>query len=532
MGAPRPVPPGGVGAFPGTMNCIPVPLSGLPYCLPLSGRGLGFADTYDGVGFANYVWRMAEHGGELVGGTLDVRRAPDAGAGFDLWKSGGGTLWSRIAETGLGNPRNYGVRGLLSTPAGLFLGAANPFTTDVSGGLEIFFANEASAPPIADAGPDQTVFDLDGTADLPLDGSASFDPLGGSVVEWEWYNGDVTATCETLAGPFASGETHTEPRATGSPFTDYVFTLRVEDDGGLFDCDVVEYRASMNLPPAVEIWTDPPLVPGDPPRLALVDFGGDGSETFEVEGGCTDPEASLATCLWTLDPGVTLNPPAALVATVTALSEALLGGGDTSPDLVLTGTDTLGFAGSSTFDVRVETLVDNPGVNNAPECASGTTWTKVNEPRTIEPTTPQRFCKDPDNADGALTYEILSQPDNGDAALGSLVYTPDTDFVGDDVFTYRAVDPGLAASQTVALRVRVVECTGLDFAVELDGATLGAGGTELHQGCFTLTAVDTSVVATGDVTLEAGYAVSLGNGFSMAAGAALTLSLDPALLAP
>jgi Bacterial Ig domain len=538
MGAARPVPGGGIGNLPGTINCTPVNLSGQLYCPPVSGLGLGFADAYmgttagAGVGFANYVWRMAKYGDELIGGTLDVRRVPAAGAGFDLWKTGGGTLWTRISSNGLGNGYNYGVRGLLTTPAGIFLGGANPFTTATDGGASVYFANLTTAAPIANAGLDRTVFDADGTADLPLDGSSSFDPLGGSVVAWQWYDGDVADSCETLTGPFASGAMTSTSRATGNPYTDYMFTLRVTDDGGLFDCDLVVYRASMNLPPTVEVWTDPPLVPGPLPRLALVDFDNNGSETFFVESECVDPEASLASCLWSLDPGVTFTPPGGLIANVNVLSELALGAGDTSPDLILTGTDTLGFSTALPFDVRVESLVDSPLVNNTPECASGTTWTKVNLQRTINPTAPQRFCIDPDNADSALTYEIISQPDNGEVTLGSLIYTPDTDFVGDDLFTYRAVDPGLVKSQIVALRVRVLECSGLDFEAQLDGATMGEGGVELYQGCYGLSAVNSDIVTAGDVTLEAGFTVSLGNGFTLADGAALTLSIDPTLLEP
>jgi hypothetical protein len=47
--------------------------------------------------------------------------------GFELWRSYDGDNWLPVTRQGFGNPYNYGVRNIVSTPYGLFIGTANPF---------------------------------------------------------------------------------------------------------------------------------------------------------------------------------------------------------------------------------------------------------------------------------------------------------------------------------------------------------------------------------------------------------------------
>jgi len=139
---------------------------------PLSGFRPGFNNLFNG-----YFWRMAAHEGWLYLGTLDwsrmlsyadrerwpawFRRTVDRiglekiverQAGFDLYRSFDGENWLPVTTDGFGNPYNYGLRGLVSSPCGLFVGAVNPFGPRVacreqeawtyrdnpSGGLEIW----------------------------------------------------------------------------------------------------------------------------------------------------------------------------------------------------------------------------------------------------------------------------------------------------------------------------------------------------------------------------------------------------------
>ena len=119
---------------------------------PLSGYGPGFDDFYNA-----YFWRMAVHDGWLYVGTykwtvflpyLPLEKWPSHAAtlvkstgaeriveedgGFDLWRSQDGVHWEPVTLTGFDNPYNYGVRTMVSTPQGLFIGTANPFGPKVA----------------------------------------------------------------------------------------------------------------------------------------------------------------------------------------------------------------------------------------------------------------------------------------------------------------------------------------------------------------------------------------------------------------
>lgn len=115
--------------------------------VPLSGLGAGFNSPMIG-----YFWSMCSHEGWLYLGTYDVttwlpfvrsgdwprsiRRYVETNgvdniirnwAGFDFWRSRDGVKWFPVSRNGFGNPFNYGIRTMASTPHGLFVGAANPF---------------------------------------------------------------------------------------------------------------------------------------------------------------------------------------------------------------------------------------------------------------------------------------------------------------------------------------------------------------------------------------------------------------------
>ncbi|HIE30661.1 TPA: hypothetical protein EYP66_25660 [Candidatus Poribacteria bacterium] len=147
--------------------------------VPKIPSGPGFGDFFTG-----YFWRIRAHkvGDEewLYVGTMDnsiftkyilmdemndllyewlttYPDGPEAGiqyiiektGGFDLWKSQNGEDdWYPINFNGFGTPLNYGVRTLQSTPYGLFLGTANPFTDDApEGGCQVWLGTPGAINP-------------------------------------------------------------------------------------------------------------------------------------------------------------------------------------------------------------------------------------------------------------------------------------------------------------------------------------------------------------------------------------------------
>src|SRR5262249_15379255 len=50
----------------------------------------------------------------------------------ELWRTSDGNHWTPVTRNGFGNPYNWGIRSLLSTPHGLFVGTANPFGPKVA----------------------------------------------------------------------------------------------------------------------------------------------------------------------------------------------------------------------------------------------------------------------------------------------------------------------------------------------------------------------------------------------------------------
>jgi SAM-dependent methyltransferase len=158
--------------------------------VPTSGLGPGFENR-----LAGYLWRMVSHDGNLYVGTFDLssllpytdwsdwpestRRTFDpltfdqfmtCLGGCELWRTADGDHWVPVTRNGFQNPYNFGVRALLSTPSGLFVGMANPFGPQVAvkgahgwrfeenprGGLEVFhgaLAHRAEDTPFGSAPP-------------------------------------------------------------------------------------------------------------------------------------------------------------------------------------------------------------------------------------------------------------------------------------------------------------------------------------------------------------------------------------------
>jgi len=144
--------------------------------VPLSGLGPGFGNHFSG-----YLWSMCEHEGWLYAATAvwavflryagrekswpkelrsiftreNVERILLRFGGCDLWRTRDGYHWIPVTQNGFENCFNIGFRNMVSSPYGLFVGAANPFAPQVAvrrvagwtyennpkGGLEIWLGS-------------------------------------------------------------------------------------------------------------------------------------------------------------------------------------------------------------------------------------------------------------------------------------------------------------------------------------------------------------------------------------------------------
>jgi SAM-dependent methyltransferase len=208
--------------------------------VPLSGLGAGYNSPTVG-----YFWRMCEHEGWLYLGTYDwsiwmpyvrpdtipdkLRRRIErvgvdnivrAQGGFDLWRSRDGVSWVPVSRNGFGNPCNYGIRTMVSSPAGLFLGVANPFGPTMavrrlagwryepneSGGCEVWLGSRDFPDAAAEPEPSLTPYALGiGNGKRPLPELAEemiADFYGGSGFRhcgfWRYPNRTQRQACENL----------------------------------------------------------------------------------------------------------------------------------------------------------------------------------------------------------------------------------------------------------------------------------------------------------------------------------------------
>lgn len=145
--------------------------------------------------------------------------------------------------------------------------------------VSIVVSSPANQPPVAAAGPDQTLTDSDGngTETVPLNATSSSDPHG-SIVSVLWsLNGAPLATT-LITTPSLPVGTHT-------------IDLRVTDDDGATDIDslVVAILPQANTPPIADAGPD----------QFVVDVQGDGGDTIVFNSsGSSDSDGTITSFDW------------------------------------------------------------------------------------------------------------------------------------------------------------------------------------------------------------------------------------------
>lgn len=325
-------------------------------------------------------------------------------------------------------------------------------------------------PPVASAGPDQTVTYID---TVTFDGSGSADAEGGPLA-YSWSIGGIE---------FATG-----PTPTAGPFVTGTFTvtLTVTDSGGSSATDTMILTV-LNLPP---------IANAGPARTVQT------LETVALDGtGSFDPEGAPISYVWTLDG----NP----IATGATPVVGPFGAG--THTITLTVTDEHGASASDSLVLTV--------LNRAPTASAGPDAT-ANHAQTVS--LDGSGSTDPEG--GALSYAWTvdgvqvaagSAPVVGPFAVGSytivLTVTDDHGATATDSMTLTVINEAPVADagsdQTVGVKGRTTTVTldgsassdpeggVLSYVWTLDGQSVGTGAviqTNVPAGThvFTLTVTD------------------------------------------
>ena len=80
---------------------------------------------------------------------------------------------------------------------------------------------------------------------------------------------------------------------------------------------------------------------------------------------------------------------------------------------------------------------------------------------------------DPDGDNNAITYQIVSQPSNGNITLSEdrVVYTPASHFFGEDSFTYQAIDEKGAFSESALVSINIISVNDAPIAFAVSSTT-------------------------------------------------------------
>ena len=309
--------------------------------------------------------------------------------------------------------------------------ATQPFS---GGDRDIFLAkvsqtnSTGNAPPIADAGPDQTVQLSQGQTSITLvvDGSGSSD-ADGQIVAHRWTGTLNPPNVATFQATLGEGT--------------YTFNLEVEDDAGATATD------------SITLTVLPPAPPNGPPVAS--------DNAYNLfEDGVLQIDAATGVLANDSDPDG--DPISALLVSGPldgTLSLAADGSFTYTPDADFHGTDSFTYtaedATATSSDATV-TITVNPR-NDDPD--AGDDFYGVDQNGELQIDAVSGVLANDDDIDGdALISLLAGSPSHGTIALasdGSFTYTPNAGFIGSDSFKYRAHD-GLAVSSEATVTIDVI----------------------------------------------------------------------------
>jgi hypothetical protein len=296
------------------------------------------------------------------------------------------------------------------------------------------FPQPGNSPPVADAGPDQTVNE---GAGVVLNGSGSYDP-DGTIASYLWsQTGGVGVT---LSDTSAAQPTFTAP-ATGSANEVLTFELTVTDDTGQISTDICIITVSwINDPPAANAGPDQTV--GEGVNVTL-----DGSNS-------SDPDGNLASYSWTQITGTpaTLSDPSAAKPNFIS---PVVGAGGESLTFELTITDSLGLT-------AIDTCIVNVTAGNKPPVADAGLDQTADE--SISVTLNGSNSNDPDGVINTFQWAQTAGPavTLSDAAAAQPTFTAPDVGSGGGSLTFKLTvtdDGGLQSSDTCIVNVSWINLT-------------------------------------------------------------------------
>ena len=296
------------------------------------------------------------------------------------------------------------------------------------------FPQPGNSPPVADAGPDQTVSEAAGVV---LDGSGSYDPEGAALAYLWKQTGGLAVT---LSDATAVQPSFTAP-AVGSADEVLTFELTVSDDTGQSAADVVAVTVAwINAPPVASAGPDQTV--GEGVNVEL-----DGSNS-------SDPNGNLASYSWAQTTGtpVTLSDSSAVRPNFTS---PVVGAGGESFTFEITVTDSLGLTATDTCIVNVT-------AGNEPPLADAGVDQTVDEGIIV--TLNGSGSNDPDGVINTFQWTQTAGPavTLSDAAAPQPTFTAPDVGPGGDSLTFKLTvidDGGLQGSDTSIVNVSWINLT-------------------------------------------------------------------------